>query len=85
MDIDTKKICTSLLVTGMRYAELERFRENSHWLEGQFIHLPRGSMLKVKAKRKERIIRLSDMGRTIISDLFTAPHPLPSLLTILNR
>ncbi len=79
MDIDTKKICTSLLVTGMRYAELERFRENPNWLEGQFIYLPRGSMLKVKAKQKERNIRLSDMGRTIISDLFTAPHPLPSL------
>ena len=28
MGIDTKKLCTSLLVTGMRYAEPGRFREN---------------------------------------------------------
>ncbi|WP_298275882.1 hypothetical protein [Ferroplasma sp.] len=54
--IGTKKICTSLLVTGMRYSELERFRENQNWLEGQFIYLPRGSMLKVKAKQKEFIL-----------------------------
>jgi hypothetical protein len=29
LDIDMKRICTSLLVTRMRYAELQRFRENS--------------------------------------------------------
>ena len=26
LDINMKRICTSLLVTGMRYAELQRFR-----------------------------------------------------------
>ena len=31
LDINTKRICTSLLVTGMRYAELQRFRENPDW------------------------------------------------------
>ncbi len=82
MDTDTKKICTSLLITGMRYAELQRFRENPNWLDGKFIFLPKGSMLKVKAKQQERNIRLSDMGKTIIGDLFTAPHPLPSLPTL---
>lgn len=79
MDTDTKKICTSLLVTGMRYAELQRFRENPTWLEGKFIYLPKGSMLKVKAKQKERAIRLSDMGKTLISELFDVPQPLPDL------
>ncbi len=34
LDIDMKRICTSLLVTGMRYAELQRFRENPEWLDG---------------------------------------------------
>ena len=79
MDMDTKRISTSLLVTGMRYAELQRFRENPEWLDGKFIYLPRGSMLKVKAKQKERAIRLSDMGKTLIKDLFQTPYPMPAL------
>ncbi len=79
MDPDTRRICTSLLLTGMRYAELQRFRENPDWLDGKFVYLPRGSMLKVKAKQRERAIRLSDMGKTLIQDLFLAPHPLPEL------
>ena len=79
LDINMKRICTSLLVTGMRYAELQRFRENSDWLDGRFVYLPRGSMMKIKAKQKERAIRLSDIGKTIISYLFQAPHPLPEL------
>ena len=79
LDINMKRICTSLLVTGMRYAELHRFRENPDWLDGRFVYLPRGSMMKAKAKQKERAIRLSDIGKTLISDLFQAPHPLPEL------
>ena len=79
LDINMKRICTSLLATGMRYAELQRFRENPEWLDGRFVHLPRGSVMKVKAKQKERAIRLSDIGKTLISDLFQAPHPLPEL------
>lgn len=34
MDPDTKRICVSLLLTGTRYAELQRLRENLGWLEG---------------------------------------------------
>ena len=79
LDIDMKRICTSLLITGMRYAELQRFRENPDWLDGRFIYLPKGSMMKVKAKQKERAIRLSDIGKTLISDLFQGSHPLPEL------
>ena len=63
----------------MRYAELQRFRENADWLDGKFIYLTRGSMLKVKAKQKERAIILSDMGKTLIPDLFQVLHPLPKL------
>ena len=82
MDPNTRRICTSLLLTGMRYAELQRFRENPDWLDGKFIYLPRGSMLKVKAKQRERAIRLSDMGKTLLPDLFQVPHPLPELPTL---
>ncbi len=79
MDVDTMKICTALLLTGMRYAELCRFRENPDWLDGKFVHLPRGSMLKVKAKQRERAIRLSDMGKTLVPDLFQSLYSLPEL------
>ena len=63
MDVNTRKICTALLLTGMRYAELCRFRENPDWFDGKFVYLSRGSMLKVKAKQRERAIRLSNMGK----------------------
>ena len=79
MDSDTRKISTSLIPTGMRYAELQRFRENPDWLDGKFVYLPRGSMLKVKAKQRERAIRLSDMGKTLVPDLFQSSFPLPEL------
>ena len=70
LDINMKRICTSLLVTGMRYAELQRFRENPDWLDGRFVYLPRGSMMKVKAKQKERaILRSSRPGFPVIIPL----------------
>ena len=79
MDSDIRKIRTGLLFTGKRYVELQKVRENPDWLDGKFIYLPKGSMLKVKAKQRERAIRLSDMGKTLIPDLFQVPHPLPEL------
>ena len=79
MDPNTRRMCTSLLLTGMRYAELQSFRENPDWLDGKFVYLPRGSMLKVMAKQRERAIRLSDMGKTLIPDLFQSSYPLPEL------
>ncbi|MHB1813012.1 MAG: hypothetical protein ACYCPR_11495 [Thermoplasmataceae archaeon] len=33
----------------------------------------------MKAKQRERAVRLSDMGKTLIQDLFLASHPLPEL------
>lgn len=82
MDPNTKRICTSLLLTGMGCAELQRFRENPDWLDGKFIYLPKGSMLKVKAKQKERVIWISDMGKTLLPDLFQVSYPLPELPTL---
>ena len=79
MDPEARKICTALLLTGMRYAELKRLRENPDWLDGKFVYLPRGSMLKVKAKQRERAIRLSDMGKTLVPYLFQSLYPLPEL------
>lgn len=76
---NTMRICASLLLTRMRYAELQRFMENPDWPDGKFINLPRGFMLKVKAKQRERAMRLSDMGKTLLPGLFQVLHPLPEL------
>ncbi len=59
----------------------ERLRENPDWLDGKFVYLPQGSMLKVKAEQRERAIRLSDMGKTLLPDLFQSSYPLPELLS----
>ena len=75
MDTDTKRICTSFLVTGMRYAELRRFKENPDWMNGKFIYLPMETMMKVKAKQRELAIRLSDTGKTLIKDLSQVSYP----------
>ena len=79
LDPDMKRLFSTLLLTGMRYAELCRFRDNPEWLDGRFIHLPKGSMLKVKAKQRERDIRLSDMGTTLVPDVFLIPIPFQDL------
>ena len=50
---------------GMRYAELQRFRENPDWLDGKFVYLPRGSMLKVKAKQREKGHKINIHGKNI--------------------
>jgi len=52
-----------LLLTGMRYVEARRFQQHPEWLERTFIHVP---SLKVKAKQKERWIRLSSYAQQVI-------------------
>ena len=82
IDPDTRRICASPHLTGMRYAELQRFKENPDWLDGKFVFLQKWSMLKVKAKQRQRAIRLSDMGKTLLPELFKIPHTLPDLPTL---
>ena len=79
LDPDMQKICTAQLLTGTRYAELERIRDNPNWIEGSFVYLPHGSMLKEKAKQREREIRLSDMGKIVIQSLYEVEGQLPAL------
>lgn len=79
LDPEMRRLCTAHLLTGMRYAELSRFRENLSWFDGKFIHVPKGAMLKRMARQRERDIHLSDMGTTLVPDLFQVQTPLPSL------
>jgi len=66
-----------LLLTGLRYVEAQRLQENPDWLDGRFIHLPESAQKKVKRLQRERWIRLSDKGRTIVRYFFKT-KPLPS-------
>ena len=47
------------------------------WLDGRFIHLPEYAQKKVNRQQRERWIRLSDKGRTIVRYFFKT-KPLPS-------
>lgn len=39
---DHKTILNALLLSGMRYVELQRLQQNTGWFDGNFIHLPKG-------------------------------------------
>ena len=66
-----------LLLTGMRYIEARKFQQHAEWLEGKFVHVP---TLKVKAKQKERWIRLSNYAQQTIP-LFLKGTKLPGKAT----
>jgi len=72
---DKQILMDSLLLTGMRYEELIRFRQNPEWLDREFIHLPEWAQKKAKRKQKERTVKLSIMGRSIIPQLFEISVP----------
>ncbi len=63
----------------MRYAELDRLMEYLEWIDGKFIYLHRGNMLKVKVKQREGAIRLSDMGKILLHNLIQIHYLLPEL------
>ena len=62
------------MFTGMRMKEFWRFVEHPEWFspDRQFIHLPPGSMLKERAKMRERQVILSNIGTLRIRDLVAA-------------
>ncbi|MDA8055735.1 MAG: hypothetical protein M0Z77_08850 [Thermoplasmatales archaeon] len=65
----------SLLLTGMRYEEILRFREHEEWMDGNSIHLPEWAQKKVKRRQLERWIRLSIRGKAVIPNLFLISVP----------
>ena len=72
---DRQVLLDSLLLTGMRYEELVRLRQNEEWFDGHFVHLPLWAQKKAKRKQLERWIRLSIMGRAILPQLFGISVP----------
>src|SRR3989442_15072728 len=75
--LENRTLCDGLLLTGLRYVEAQRLQENPDWLDGRFIHLPESAQKKVKRQQRERWIRLSDKGRTIVRYFFKT-KPLPT-------
>jgi integrase len=67
-------IFDGMLFTGMRIEEFWRFVKNPMWFhpDRQYVELPRGSILKVAAKQKERTVILSNIGTRAIRDLVSA-------------
>jgi len=68
----------SLLYTGMRYIEMQRFQEHPSWFDGEFINLPRMADRKVKRTQVERAVRLNQTGRTVIEYFLQLKEPLPA-------
>ncbi len=67
----------ALLTTGMRYEELALFQKNPQWFDKTFIHLPVEANRKHKAL-KQRSVRLSRWGQTIIPLFLTNSRPIPN-------
>ena len=64
-----------LLLTGLRYVEAQRLQKNPDWLDTKFVHLPEYAQKKAKRKQKERWIKLSSKGVTVLPYFFKATSP----------
>ena len=69
----------TLLYTGMRYIELQRFQEYPSWFSGEFIHLPHLlAEKKVMRTQPERWVRLNQQGKMIVEYFLQIKEPLPA-------
>ena len=66
----------TLLLSGLRYVEGQRLHANPDWVDGRFIHLPEWAQRKAKRKQRERWVKLSDKGKTVLPFFFKT-KPLP--------
>jgi len=66
-----------LLLTGLRYVEAQRLQNNPDWVDGRFVHLPEHSQKKVRRRQKERWVKLSSKGVSILP-YFLKTTPLPN-------
>ena len=72
----------TLLFTGLRYIELQRFLKNPQWFDDNgFIHLPKMAVKKQKRKQMERTVRLNPLGKQLIPFFLELDKPLPTYQT----
>jgi|LDZU01.1.fsa_nt_gi integrase len=76
-----------LLFTGMRGVEFERFLEVPEWYKPsrRAIDLPKGSVLKKKAKQAERTVLLSNAGVQAIETLLSFRRQNPDNIRPISR
>ncbi|NIU86227.1 MAG: hypothetical protein GWN56_02680 [Nitrosopumilaceae archaeon] len=73
-----KALFRALLFTGMRYIELQRFQKQPSWFDGEFINLPKTSVLKHKRTQLERSVRLNPLGCMAVEHFLQCKTILPS-------
>jgi hypothetical protein len=78
--LDNRTRLDALLLTGVRYVEGQRLQSHPSWLDQKFVHLPEWAQRKVKRRQKERWIRLSSRGVTLLPHFFEK-NPLPDWKT----
>lgn len=76
--IEYKTILQTLLYTGMRYIELQRFQRKPHWFDGEFVHLPEEAVLKKARKQNERWVRLNNQGRMMVQFFISVKTSVPT-------
>jgi len=64
--MDYKIILQTMLYTGMRYVEMQRFQVHREWFDGDFVHLPKEACLKKARTQQERWVRLNNQGKMIV-------------------
>jgi len=81
LKLDHKTMLLTLLYTGMRYVELQRFQKHPGWYSGSdgFIHLPSfKAQKKVKRKQPDRWVRLNNQGKQAVEYFLNLDRPLPN-------
>lgn len=90
LKLEHKTMLLSLLYTGMRYVELQRFQDHPNWYSPTdgFIHLPafviykdkicKGASRKAKRRQTDRWVRLNNMGKQAIEYFIKLDKPLPN-------
>jgi hypothetical protein len=68
---------SDVLLTGLRYVEAQRLQTNPKWVDGRFIHLSASAQRKVLRTQKERWVRLSSKGASLLPYFFKT-KPLPT-------
>jgi integrase len=75
---DYKTMLQTLLYTGMRYVELQRFQKYPSWFDGDFVHLPREASRKKLRTQQERWVRLNNQGKMIVQYFTKMQQPVPT-------
>ena len=76
--LDNRTLLDTLLLTGLRFTEARLFQRHLDWFDSRgFVHLPINATRKVKRRQRERWVKLSNKGTTVVPYFFKV-RPLPT-------